>query len=37
MKAPVTKLRLLAAILVAGILADQATKFLAVDRLTSAF
>jgi signal peptidase II len=37
MSRPLTKLRLLAAIFLLGILADQATKFLAVDRLTRAF
>jgi signal peptidase II len=37
MSAPAGKWRLLAAIVVAGLLADQATKFLAVDRLTWAF
>ncbi len=37
MSAPTGKWRLLAAVFAVGLLADQATKFLAVDRLTSAF
>lgn len=37
MSRPLSKFRLLAAIFLLGLLADQATKFLAVDRLTQAF
>jgi signal peptidase II len=37
MSRPLSKFRLLAVVFLAGILADQATKFLAVDRLTRAF
>jgi signal peptidase II len=37
MRRPLSKFRLLAAIFLLGLLADQATKFLAVDRLTQAF
>jgi len=35
--APISKWRLFAAVVLAGVLADQATKLLAVDRLTIAF
>ncbi len=37
MSRPLSKFRLLAAVFLLGLLADQATKFLAVDRLTRAF
>ncbi|HEY7726177.1 MAG TPA: signal peptidase II [Anaeromyxobacteraceae bacterium] len=37
MRLPASRWRLLAAIFAAGLLADQATKLLAADRLTSAF
>lgn len=37
MSRPLSKFRLLAAVFALGVLADQVTKFLAVDRLTQAF